>query len=240
MELAEAANQLERRVVIDSLEDRDVLTCTNWLKRHPEVEMISRDRCGLSPRLHGKGHAISPVIAAALCIKPRGKRTLDQARKVDALKTGSPAFAPMRCLAMRFNGILRGREADPLSAWIRDAIETGLAPIVRFARTLHRDFDAGQNALGMPSQRPSRRSDQPPADPQTRHVRPSQLFVVMPKASPLRPKNFATHPRARVKDVANDVSLIIARASGRRGQWRCYCLSALALPKPTLAQAKRC
>ena len=38
---------LERRVVIDVLEDRDVVTCTNWLKRHPEVEVISRDRCGL-------------------------------------------------------------------------------------------------------------------------------------------------------------------------------------------------
>jgi len=31
------------------------------------------------------GHAISPVIAAALCIKPRGKLTPDQAQKVDAL-----------------------------------------------------------------------------------------------------------------------------------------------------------
>lgn len=38
------------------------------------------------------GHAISPVIAAALCIKPRGKLTLEQARKVEALKAGSPPF----------------------------------------------------------------------------------------------------------------------------------------------------
>ena len=96
------------------------------------------------------GHAISPVIAAALCIKPRGKLTSDQARKVDALKTGSPAFATMRSLAMRFNGIMRGRQADPLPAWIDDAIETNLVPIVRFARTLNRDFDAVKNAIEMP------------------------------------------------------------------------------------------
>ena len=38
---------LERRAVIDVLEDRDVVTCTEWLKNHPEVEVISRDRCGL-------------------------------------------------------------------------------------------------------------------------------------------------------------------------------------------------
>ena len=51
---------------------------------------------------------------------------------------------------MRFKGILRGRKADPLPAWIDDAIETDLAPIVRFARTLNRDIDAVRNAIGMP------------------------------------------------------------------------------------------
>lgn len=35
------------------------------------------------------GHAISPVIAAALCIKHRGKITADQAQKVDA-RAGKP------------------------------------------------------------------------------------------------------------------------------------------------------
>nr|WP_281249181.1 ISL3 family transposase [Paracoccus homiensis] len=95
------------------------------------------------------GHAISPVIAAALCIKPRGKLTLEQVRKVEALKAGSKAFTTMRHLAMRFNGILRGRKADPLPAWIDDAIETDLAPIVRFARTLNRDIDAVRNAIEM-------------------------------------------------------------------------------------------
>ncbi len=96
------------------------------------------------------GHAISPVIAAALCIKPRGKFTPDQVRKVDALQIGAPSFATMRSLAMRLNGILRGRQADPLPSWIDDAIETNLAPIVRFARTLNRDFEAVKNAIEMP------------------------------------------------------------------------------------------
>lgn len=96
------------------------------------------------------GHAISPVIAAALCTKPRGKLTLEQARKAAVFKAGSPAFATMRRLAMRFKGILRGRKADPLPAWIDDAIETDLAPIVRFARTLNRDIDAVRNGLEKP------------------------------------------------------------------------------------------
>jgi transposase len=96
------------------------------------------------------GHAISPVVAAALCIKPRRKLTADQARKVDALKAGSPSFATMRRLAMRFRGILRGDQSSPLDAWIDGAIETGIAPIMRFARTLHRDIDAVRNAIELP------------------------------------------------------------------------------------------
>jgi hypothetical protein len=35
------------------------------------------------------GHVISPVVAAALCMKPRGMLTPDQARKVDVLKQPS-------------------------------------------------------------------------------------------------------------------------------------------------------
>ncbi|NJO32903.1 MAG: hypothetical protein HC869_06930 [Rhodospirillales bacterium] len=36
------------------------------------------------------GHAISPVFAAGLCIKPRGKFTFEQARKAEVLKEGRP------------------------------------------------------------------------------------------------------------------------------------------------------
>jgi transposase len=53
----------------------------------------------------------------------------------------------MRRLAMRFKGNLRGRKADPHSAWIDDPIETDLAPVVRFARTCNRDIDAVSKAI---------------------------------------------------------------------------------------------
>ncbi|WP_454590583.1 hypothetical protein [Mesorhizobium sp. ArgA1] len=80
-------------------------------------------------------------------IKPRGQLSDQQARKVDALKRGSHAFATMRSLAMRFNGILRGRLPEPLEAWIDDAIGSDLVPIMRFARVLRRDIDAVYAAL---------------------------------------------------------------------------------------------
>lgn len=38
---------LERRKVMDILEDRSVASVAQWLKRHPSIEVVSRDRCGL-------------------------------------------------------------------------------------------------------------------------------------------------------------------------------------------------
>lgn len=54
------------------------------------------------------GRVISPVVAPALCTKPRDVLTINQATKVDVLKQGSHEFATMRRHAMRFRGILRG------------------------------------------------------------------------------------------------------------------------------------
>jgi len=96
------------------------------------------------------GHAISPVIAAALCVKPRGLLSERQIRKVDALKQGSGAFVVMRRLAMRFHGILRSKKTAALDAWIDDAIDSGLIPIMTFARVLRRDIDAVNNAIELP------------------------------------------------------------------------------------------
>jgi transposase len=38
---------LERREVIDVLQDRTTTGTAGWLGQHPEVEIVSRDRCGL-------------------------------------------------------------------------------------------------------------------------------------------------------------------------------------------------
>ena len=51
---------------------------------------------------------------------------------------------------MRFNGILHGGRPEPLDAWIDDAINSELVPIMRFARVLRRDIDAVYNAIELP------------------------------------------------------------------------------------------
>jgi hypothetical protein len=61
------------------------------------------------------GYLASPIVAAALCVKPRGLLTTSQAVKVDALKASSD-FAAMRALAMCFCSILRGQDVRAFAA----------------------------------------------------------------------------------------------------------------------------
>jgi transposase len=46
---------LERHEVIDLLEDREAESVTDWLKRHPKVEVIARDRSGAYAEAASKG-----------------------------------------------------------------------------------------------------------------------------------------------------------------------------------------
>jgi transposase len=56
----------------------------------------------------------------------------------------------MRQLAMRFRGILRSENAGKLGVWLKNAQESGLYAMQRFARTLRRDIHAGRNAITEP------------------------------------------------------------------------------------------
>jgi transposase len=96
------------------------------------------------------GHLISPIAAAALCIKPRGMLSRRQAVKVAVLKAASDDFVLMRRLAMQFRAILRRRDPDLLMPWIDRARHCGLHGMKRFARTLVADFAAVRNAVSEP------------------------------------------------------------------------------------------
>ena len=67
------------------------------------------------------GWLISPIVVAALCMKPHGLLTTGQAAKVAALKSALSEFVTMRWLAMRFRGIPRSKNAKRLDGWLNDA-----------------------------------------------------------------------------------------------------------------------
>jgi transposase len=93
------------------------------------------------------GRVISPLTAAALCVKPRGQMTARQVANVDALKAGSAAFTAMRKLAMRFRGLLCGGTTEKLDTWLDDARASGIYGMQRFARTIRQDLEAVRNAV---------------------------------------------------------------------------------------------
>ena len=78
------------------------------------------------------GRQISPLTAAALCVKPRGQMTDRQIVNVDALKAASVEFTTMRHLAMRFRGLLRGGTVERLDIWLSDARTCGIYGMRRF------------------------------------------------------------------------------------------------------------
>ena len=96
------------------------------------------------------GRVISPLTAAALCVKPRGQMTARQVANVDALKAASAEFTAMRRLAMRFRGLLRGGTAEGLDAWLIDARASGIYAMQRFAKTIRQDLEAVRNAVSEP------------------------------------------------------------------------------------------
>jgi hypothetical protein len=90
---------------------------------------------------------LAPIAAASLCIKPTKLLTEEQSERVAQLKRASPSFATMRQLAMRFRGILRGKEPDRLADWMNDAKSSGLYGIRRFVFTMRNDMAAVRNAI---------------------------------------------------------------------------------------------
>ena len=91
--------------------------------------------------------AVPPIVASILCMAPRPQLTARQASKVDLLKEQLPDFAAMRRFAMRFRGILRGKDPATLDAWLNDVRHSGLQALRRFAQVLVRDIDAVRNAV---------------------------------------------------------------------------------------------
>ena len=96
------------------------------------------------------GRVISPLTAAALCVKPRGQMTARQVAHRRRAESGVPEFTAMRRLAMRFRGLLRGGTAEELDAWLIDARASGIYGMQRFARTIRQDIEAVRNAVSEP------------------------------------------------------------------------------------------
>ena len=96
------------------------------------------------------GSRISPVVAAAICMKPRPLLTERQVGMLAVLKDDVPGFAVIRRLAIRFQSLLRHRDEKKLEPWLADAKACGISAVANFARTLMVDIHAVRNAVVEP------------------------------------------------------------------------------------------
>lgn len=104
---------------------------------------------GMMPLEPGSGRTISPITAAALCIRSRPRLKINQRLRVDALKAALPDSCCMRNLAMRSRGLLlRGGCRDGvLDRWLADAEGSSIYGMRRFARTIRFDTEAVRAAI---------------------------------------------------------------------------------------------
>ncbi len=101
------------------------------------------------PRVPAASRLLSPLTAAALCIRQRPQRTVRKAGVVDTLKTSSSEFTSMRQLAMRFRSIQKSGAVQKLGRWCDDAARSDTCTMQRFPKTLPRDLGTVRNVLTM-------------------------------------------------------------------------------------------
>jgi transposase len=162
---------LERRRVIDLLPEREVETLSAWLKRHPGVEVISRDRSPtyasgiddgapgavqvadrfhlLPERARGAGEsndAAEPLLRSRSLAAPVSN-VPEEKPVVELLRCLSPEVGRAQELALNFVGLVKERRANDLRGRLIEAGRSGVAEFASFATGITADLGAVRAAL---------------------------------------------------------------------------------------------
>jgi transposase len=97
-----------------------------------------------------RNRRISPKEAAILVCKPAELRTDLQQDLFRRLTAAHPTFSWLHIFACDFREALQSRDRDRMDDWIRNAAQSGIGPLVRFAYGLRRDHDAVLAAVESP------------------------------------------------------------------------------------------
>lgn len=79
---------LEHRSVVDILEDRSVGSAAQWLERHPSVEIVSRDRCGLYAEAAREGAPQARQVADRFHLMQNLRSAIEEQMSLSGRATG--------------------------------------------------------------------------------------------------------------------------------------------------------
>lgn len=79
---------LERRSVVDVLEDRSVASAAKWLDEHPSVDVVSRDRCGLYAQAVRQGAKQAQQAADRFHLIQNVRMAIEQQLSLEGRATG--------------------------------------------------------------------------------------------------------------------------------------------------------
>ena len=96
---------LERRVVADVLQTRSAKDTADWLKQHPEIEVVSRDRCGLYAQGARQGAPQARQVADRFHLLQNFRESIERQMTEISRFAGRPRLPPVpgdRDEALRF------------------------------------------------------------------------------------------------------------------------------------------
>jgi transposase len=79
---------LERHSVVDILDDRSVASASQWLQRHPSVEIVSRDRCGLYAQAVREGAPQARQVADRFHLMQNLRVAIEEQMRLSGRATG--------------------------------------------------------------------------------------------------------------------------------------------------------
>ena len=86
---------LERRIVADVLETRSAKETADWVKQHPEIEVVSRDRCGLYAQGVRQGAPQARQVADRFHLLQNLRESIERHMTRVSRFAGSPQLPPI-------------------------------------------------------------------------------------------------------------------------------------------------
>jgi hypothetical protein len=116
---------LERRQVVDVLADRSAAGTAQWLRQHPETEIVSRDRCGLYARGARDGAPQARQVADRFHLLQNLREVIERQLGRAPLRGGATASAAILSPPKAPPGAVIGRYPHPKVAEHRQLVRDG-------------------------------------------------------------------------------------------------------------------